>query len=64
MMNGLYVVQNGQAYYIYTPQGEPIGVVFCGYDGQFARDVQALGPITKALARRWGVRSGNRQEQN
>ena len=55
MMNGLFVVQNGHFYSIFTPQREQVAVVFMGYDGQFARDVVALGPITKALAKRWGV---------
>lgn len=55
MMNGLYVEQRGQAYHIFTPQGEKIGLVFMGYDGQFAKDVIALNMITKAMARRWSI---------
>jgi len=55
MMNGLVVSQRGQSYYVFTPQGEQIALVFMGYDGQYAKDVIALNIITKALARRWGI---------
>ena len=55
MINGLYVQQRGQQYAIFTPQGIQIGLLFLGQDGQYAKDVAALGPITKALAKRWGV---------
>lgn len=56
MMNGLYVQQNGQHYAIYTPQGIQIALLFLGQDGQYARDVELLNPVTKALARRWGIK--------
>lgn len=59
MLYGLYVVQSGQAYHIFTPQGEKIGLVFMGYDGQYARDVIALKPIIKALSERWGIKPNN-----
>ena len=55
MINNLYVVQRGQQYAIFTPQGIQIRLLFLGQDGQYAKDVAALGPITKALAKRWGV---------
>ena len=55
MINNLYVVQRGQQYAVFTPQGIQIGLLFLGQDGQYAKDVAALGPITKALAKRWGV---------
>ena len=55
MMNGLVVCQQGQQYAIYTPQGIMVAQIFLGYDGQIAQDVLALSPITKALAKRWGV---------
>jgi hypothetical protein len=55
MMNGLYVQQQGQYYGVFTPQGIQIAQLFMGQDGQFAKDVVALNPITKALAKRWGV---------
>lgn len=57
-MNGLYIRQVGQEYFIFTPQGIQIARLFLGQDGQFAQDVVALGPITKALAKRWGVNPG------
>ena len=56
---GLYLHQQGQVYSIYTPQGILIAQVFMGYDGQYARDVAVLQPITKALAKRWGIHPGN-----
>ena len=59
MMNGMYVVQQGQQYAIYTPQGIQVGYLFLGQDGQYARDVAVLQPITKALAKRWGIHPGN-----
>lgn len=59
MLNGLYVVQKGQAYHIFTPQGEKIGLVFMGYDGQYAKDVIALQAITKALGQRWRIKQDN-----
>ena len=55
MMSGMYVVQRGQQYAIFTPQGIQVGYLFLGQDGQYAKDVATLGPITKALAKRWGV---------
>lgn len=55
MLNGLYIGQKGQYYAIFTPQGIQIGLLFLGQDGQYSKDVAALGPITKALAKRWGV---------
>ena len=63
-MNGLYVQQQGHSYAIYTPNGEQIALIFCGYDGQFARDVIALAPITKALAKRWGIPTNNNMNQS
>ena len=56
MMNGLYVQQSGQHYAIYTPQGIQIALLFLGQDGQYVRDVELLNPVTKALARRWGIK--------
>lgn len=61
MMNGLIVCQQGQQYAIYTPQGIQIAMLFMGADGQIAQDVLALAPITKALAKRWGI-SSNKQD--
>lgn len=58
MMNGLYVVQQGQQYAIYTPQGIQIGYLFLGQDGQYAKDVVALNTITRSLSKRWGVPTG------
>ena len=49
MMNGLVVIQNGQFYSIYTPQGIQIAQVFMGADGQIIQDVLALKEITQAL---------------
>ena len=50
MMNGLLVVQKEQHYAIYTPQGIQIAYLY-------ARDVELLNPVTKALSRRWGIKS-------
>ena len=57
MMNGLLVVQKEQHYAIYTPQGIQIAYLFLGQDGQYARDVELLNPVTKALSRRCGIKS-------
>ena len=55
MINGLFVRQVGQQYWIYTPQGIQVGYVFLGQDGQYAKDVVVLNAVTKALAKRWGL---------
>ena len=55
MMNGLVVIQNGQFYSIYTPQGIQIAQIFTGADGQTIQDVLALKEITQALKKRWNV---------
>ena len=57
MMNGLLVVQKEQHYAIYTPQGIQIAYLFLGQYGQYALDVERLNPVTKALSRRWGIKS-------
>lgn len=54
-VNGIYVFQQGQAYSLYTPQGILIAQLWMGNDGQLANDVMTLGPICKALSKRWGV---------
>jgi hypothetical protein len=54
-MNGLYIRQNGQVYDIYTANGIWIARVFTGYDGQYAKDVQCMNIIGKALAKRWDI---------
>lgn len=56
-MYGVYVVQKGQAYHLFTPQGEQIGLLFMGYDGQYMKDLAALRYITKAMGARWGIKS-------
>lgn len=59
MLYGLYVVQQGQSYHIYTPQGEKIALVFMGYDGQYMKDVIAIQAIAKALSQRWRIKQDN-----
>lgn len=61
MMYGLYIIQKGQAYQIYTPQGEQIGLLFMGYDGQFMKDAIAMKTICKAMSKRWGIKQENIQ---
>ena len=56
IMNSLYVQQSGQYYAIYTPQGIQIALIFLGQDGQFTKDAIVLGAVTKALAKRWGIK--------
>lgn len=58
MADKLIMRQNGQVYSIYTPQGILIAQLFMGYDGQYARDVQALTAVGKAMARRWDISPG------
>lgn len=58
MSNKLVMKQDGQLYYIYTPQGILIAQIFMGYDGQYAKDVQCWGTIGRALAKRWGFSAG------
>ena len=60
-LNGMYIQQAGHTYMIYTPVGGPVAMLFMGYDGQFAHDVTALNPITKAMAGRWCVPTKPRQ---
>lgn len=61
MMYGLHIVQRGQAYYIFTPQGEQIGLLFMGYDGQYFKDVIAIKTIAKAMSERWGIKQDSGQ---
>lgn len=49
--------QNGQVYYIYTPQGILIAQLFMGQDGQYARDVQTLTAVGRAMAKRWDIKN-------
>lgn len=58
MNSKLILRQNGQMYYIYTPQGILIAQLLMGYDGQYAKDVQALNAVGRAMAKRWGITSG------
>ena len=58
MIDKLIMRQSGQTYYIYTPQGILIAQLFMGYDGQYARDVQTLTAVGRALAKRWGYSTG------
>lgn len=54
----LIVRQDGQMYHIFTPQGIQIAQVFTGCDGQYARDVQCINAIGRALAKRWDIPIG------
>lgn len=60
-MYGLYIVQEGQAYKIFTPQGEQIALLFMGYDRQYFKDVIAMKTIAKAMSERWGIKQDNGQ---
>lgn len=61
MMYGLYIVQKGQAYHIFTPQGEQIGLLFMGYDGQYMKDAIAMRSICRVMSERWGIKQENIQ---
>lgn len=58
MNSKLIMRQNGQVYYIYTPQGILIAQLFMGQDGQYARDVQCLTAVGRAMAKRWDIPTG------
>ena len=55
MAGKLIMRQNGQVYYIYTQNGILIAQLFMGCDGQYARDVQCLNQVGRALIKRWGL---------
>ena len=57
MLNGLYIGQKGQYYAIFTPQGIQIGLLFLGQDGQYAKDVAALGPYYQGTGEALGCES-------
>lgn len=57
-MAKLVMRQDGQMYYIYTPQGILIAQLFMGCDGQFARDLQCVTAVGKAMAKRWDIPTG------
>ena len=57
-MAKLIMRQEGQMYYIFTPQGILIAQLFMGCDGQFARDAQCLSAVGKAMAKRWDIPTG------
>ena len=54
-MGKLVIRQDGQMYYIFTPQGIQIAQIWLGCDGQYALDVQCINAIGRALAKRWGL---------
>lgn len=54
-MSGLYILQQGHAYKMFTPQGEPISLQFMGYDGQYMKDLIAIKKIAQAMGERWGT---------
>ena len=58
MDNRLIKYQVGQTYYLYTPNGILVATLFMGQDGQYARDVQCLVTVGKAMAKRWGLSTG------
>lgn len=58
MNSKLIMRQNGQVYYIYTQQGILIAQLFMGQDGQYARDVQCLNAVGRAMAKRWDIPTG------
>lgn len=55
MANKLILKQEGQMYYIYTPQGILIAQLFMGCDGQYFKDTQTLTTVGHAMAKRWGL---------
>lgn len=57
MSGKLIMRQNGQVYYIYTPQGILIAQLFMGQDGQYAKDVQTLTAVGRAMAKRWDIKN-------
>ena len=58
MDNRLVMRQNGQVYYLYTPNGILVATLYMGNDLQYARDVQCLSSVGKAMAKRWGLSTG------
>lgn len=58
MSEKLIMHQEGQTYYIYNPNGILIAQIFTGYDGQYAKDVECLNGVGRALAKRWGLTNG------
>lgn len=58
MAQKLVVHQEGQMYHIFTAQGIQIAQVFTGFDCQYARDVQCINAIGRALAKRWDIPTG------
>lgn len=58
MDSKLIMRQNGQVYSVYLPNGVLVCQFFTGYDGQYARDVQCLNAIGRAMAKRWGYSTG------
>ena len=58
MSGKLIMHQEGQTYYIYNPNGILIAQIFTGCDGQYAKDVECLNGVGRALAKRWGLTNG------
>lgn len=58
MNSKLIIRQNGQVYYIYTQRGVLIAQLRMVQDGKYARDVQCLTAVGKAMAKRWDIPTG------
>ena len=54
-MHNMYVVQNGQFYTIYTPNGQTVAQIYMGCDQQYLLDAKCMEVICKVLARRWYI---------
>jgi len=60
-IEGLLVLQSGQTYDIFLPQGIQVDRVYMGADGQYARDLLVLKQICKIHAKHWGIATKNSQ---
>lgn len=58
-LNGLYIVQRGNAYQIYLPSKICIAQMVMPPDDAYLADGKALEYITKSLAGRWGIVNPN-----
>lgn len=62
-MNNIGVVQSGNEYFLYLPTNILVGHLVFPPDQQYMLDAKSLDYITKTVAVRWGVYSGQKKGQ-
>jgi hypothetical protein len=60
-INCMEVVQAGNSFRIFVPQGFPVCDVLMPPNGQSTADYKTLEVVTRVLALRWGIMDNNKK---